>query len=118
MLDDPLLDLARESLRNYNGSNIFFTLDYFDASINRIAAWTIGSRCWQKALLIAMLEPKGLDEAEYAGDFTARMASREAFKSLPWGAVWAQFCEQNNIPQDKDVLAPIRKYEKEVLLAR
>ena len=118
LLDDPLLDLARESLRNYNGSNIFFTLDYFDASINRIAAWTIGSRCWQKALLIAMLEPKGLDEAEYAGDFTARMASREAFKSLPWGAVWAQFCEQNNIPQDKDVLAPIRKYEKEVLLAR
>ena len=118
LLDDPLLDLARESLRNYNGSNIFFTLDYFDASINRIAAWTIGSRCWQKAMLIAMLEPKGLDEAEYKGDFTARMASREAFKSLPWGVVWAQFCEQNNIPQDKDLLTPIRKYEKDVLLAR
>ncbi len=118
LLDDPLLDLARESLRNYNGSNIFFTLDYFDASINRIAAWTIGTRCWQKALLIAMLEPKGLDEDEYKGDFTARMARREAIKVLPWGAVWAQFCEQNNIPQDKDVLAPIRKYEKDVLLAR
>ena len=46
------------------------------------------------------------------------MAGREAIKTLPWGAVWAQFCEQNNIPQDKDVMAPIRKYEKDVLLAR
>ena len=118
LLDDPLLDLARESVRNYNGSNIFFTLDYFDASINRLAAWVIGARCWQKALLIAMLEPEGLNEEEYKGDFTARMACREAIKTLPWGAVWAQFCEQNNIPQDKDVMAPIRKYEKNVLLAR
>ncbi len=118
LLDDPLLDLARESVRNYNGSNIFFTLDYFDASINRLAAWVIGARCWQKALLIALLEPAGLNEEEYKGDFTARMAGREAIKTLPWGAVWAQFCEQNNIPQDKDVMAPIRKYEKDVLLAR
>ena len=118
ILDDPLLDLARESLRNYNGSNIFFTLDYFDASINRLVAWVVGSRCWQKALLIAMLEPEGICEDETKGDFTARMANREALKTLPWGAVWAQFCERCGIPQDEDVLAPIRKYEKDVLLAR
>ncbi|MBR4518687.1 MAG: L-rhamnose isomerase, partial [Victivallales bacterium] len=118
LLDDNLLDLARESVRNYNGRNIQFTLDYFDASINRIAAWVIGARAWQKALLVALLEPKGLDQDETKGDFTARMARREAFKTLPWGIVWAYYCEQNNLPPDDAVLAPIRQYECDTLLAR
>jgi L-rhamnose isomerase len=118
LLDDNLLDLARESVRNYNGRNIFFTLDYFDASINRIAAWVVGARAWQKALLIALLEPQGLAQDETKGDFTARMARREAFKALPWGAVWAQYCAQNNLPQDNEVMDPIRQYEKDVLLQR
>ena len=118
LLDDNLRDLAREAIHNYNGKNIFFTLDYFDASINRIAAWVVGARAWQKALLIALLEPQGLAQDETQGDFTARMAHREAFKTLLWGVVWAQYCAQNNLPQDSEVLAPIRKYEQEVLLAR
>ena len=118
LLDDNLLDLARESVRNDNGHNLYYTLDYFDASINRIAAWVIGARCWQKALLIALLEPKGICDEETKGDFTARMAGREALKTLPWGAVWSYFCASRNLPQDEEVLAPIRQYEKDVLLAR
>ena len=119
ILDDNLLDLARESVANDNGSNLFFTLDYFDASINRIAAWVIGARNWQKALLIALLEPsKAICKAEYAGDFTARMAGKEAIKTLPWGIIWNRYCEINDMPLDADILAPIREYEKRVLLAR
>ncbi|MBO4618838.1 MAG: L-rhamnose isomerase, partial [Victivallales bacterium] len=90
----------------------------FDASINRIAAWVVGARAWQKALLIALLEPQGLAQDETQGDFTARMARREAFKTLPWGAVWAQYLAQNNLPQDAEALATIRQYEQDVLLAR
>ena len=119
LLDDPLLDLGREAVRNDNGRNLFYTLDYFDASINRLAAWVVGARNWQKALLIAMLEPSApACQYEYAGDFTARMAYREAIKSLPWGAVWNYYCESRGVPADADVLAPIRAYEKEVLLKR
>lgn len=119
ILDDNLLDLARESVANDNGSNLFFTLDYFDASINRIAAWVIGARNWQKALLIALLEPsKAICKAEYAGDFTARMAGKEAIKTLPWGIIWNRYCEINDMPLDADILVPIREYEKRVLLAR
>ncbi len=119
LLDDPLLDLGREAVRNDNGHNLFYTLDYFDASINRLAAWVIGARNWQKALLVAMLEPSvPACQYEYAGDFTARMAYREAIKSLPWGAVWNYYCESRGVPADADVLAPIRAYEKEVLVKR
>ncbi|MBP5641407.1 MAG: L-rhamnose isomerase [Victivallales bacterium] len=119
VLDDALLDLARESVRNDNGSNLYFTLDYFDASINRIAAWVIGARNWQKALLIAMLQPTDKAcAAEDAGDFTTRMAVLERNKTLPWNAVWNYYCETRNIPQDGDVMTPIRTYEKDVLLKR
>lgn len=119
LLDDALMDLARESVRNDNGSNLYFTLDYFDASINRIAAWVAGARNWQKALLIAMLEPSaGICQSEYAGDFTARLTGREALKSLPWGAIWNYYCISRNMPLDDEVLAIIRNYEKEVLSAR
>jgi len=119
LLDDPLLDLGREVVRNSNGKNIFVTLDYFDASINRIAAWVIGARNWQKALLIGMLEPSSaIAAAENAGDFTARMAGREALRSLPWGAVWEYYCASRNVPSDAQVLEPIRAYEKTVLAKR
>ena len=119
ILNDDLLDLARESIANDNGKNLFFTLDYFDASINRIAAWVIGARNWQKALLIALLEPGDpIRRAEYAGDFTARMAGKEAIKTLPWGIIWDHYCEMHGMPSDAEVLAPIREYEKRVLSAR
>jgi len=119
ILNDDLLDLGREVIANDNDRNLFFTLDFFDASINRIAAWVIGARNWQKALLIALLEPgDAIRRAEYAGDFTARMAGKEAIKSLPWGIVWDRYCAMHDMPSDAEVLSPIRDYEKRVLSAR
>ena len=119
VLDDNLLDLGREAVRNWNGSNIFFTLDYFDASINRIAAWVVGARNWQKALLIGLLAPsKEICESEERGDFTARLAGQEAAKTLPWGAVWNYYCLSRNILADCEIMTDIRKYEKQVLAAR
>lgn len=119
VLDDAVKDLAREVVRNTNGRNLYFTLDYFDASINRIAAWVIGARNFQKALLIAMLTPdQAVCADEKAGDFTARLAGQEALKNLPWAAVWDHYCASRNIPTDDNILAPIRAYEKEVLFKR
>lgn len=119
VLDDQLKDLARETVLNDNGSNLYVTLDYFDASINRIAAWVVGSRNWQKAMLIALLEPtQNLQQPEYNGDFTARLALQEATKTLPWNAVWNYYCESRNVPLDCQVLEPIRNYENTVLAQR
>ncbi|NMA46164.1 MAG: L-rhamnose isomerase, partial [Lentisphaerae bacterium] len=119
LLDDALLDLARESVRNDNGHNLYFTLDFFDASINRIAAWVVGARNWQKALLIALLEPAAdLAKAEAAGDFTSCLVGLEAQRSLPWGAVWNYYCASRGVPSDEAVLEPIRHYERDVLSRR
>ena len=119
LLDDNLLDLARESYLNDNGHNIYYTLDYFDASINRMAAWVIGARNWMKATLIAMLEPDcGATEDERKGDFTSRMAKREAAKCLPWAAVWNHYCATRGVALDDAVMAPLRAYEQAVLLKR
>ncbi len=86
-------------------------LDYFDASINRVAAWVIGIRATQKALLLALLEPsKHLREAEANGNFTARLALLEEAKSLPWGAVWDEFCARNNVPAGAQWLAEVEAY--------
>lgn len=119
LLDDALLDLAREAVRNASGQNLFFTLDYFDASINRIAAWVVGARNWQKALLIALLEPdKAACNAEKAGDFTSRLVGMEAQRNLPWGAIWNYYCASHDLLLDEQILDPIRQYEKSVLNGR
>jgi L-rhamnose isomerase len=94
---------------------VHLALDYFDASINRVAAWVIGARSTQKALLAALLEPrKMLLEAEESGDYTGRLALLEEAKSLPVGAVWNKFCEEQNVPSDREWMNEIRKYEKVV----
>ena len=93
-------------------------LDYFDASINRIAAWVIGARDFQKALLIALLEPQCAKKLEAAGDFTGRLAAQESAKSLPWGAVWDYFCSVNNLSGGTEFMQEIRDYEKRVLVNR
>lgn len=119
VLDDAVKDIAREIVRNSDGKNIFVTLDYFDASINRIAAWVIGARNFQKAMLIGMLTPADkADQQEKAGDFTSRIAEMEALKTLPWGAVWNYYCTSRNMPTDDKLLDPIRTYEKDVLAKR
>jgi L-rhamnose isomerase len=89
-------------------------LDYFDASINRIAAWTIGTRNMLKALLLALLEPPGIGAAEQAGDTTTRLALQEEAKGLPFGAVWDYHCEVEGVPVGESWLADIRRYEDQV----
>jgi L-rhamnose isomerase len=94
-------------------------LDFFDASINRAAAWVIGTRCMIKALLIAMLEPaKKLREMEAAGDFTGRLALLEEMKTMPAGAVWDQYCVRQAVPVGAQWLEEVRGYEREVLARR
>lgn len=94
-------------------------LDFFDASINRIGAWAIGTRAAQKCLLLALLEPRQkLREAELAGDYTTRLAWMETNKSLPWMIVWEEFCQRNDVPGELSLLGEIKSYEKEVLSGR
>src|SRR6185436_13580464 len=94
-LTDDLLGIARESVANGHIGRVHIGLDYFDASINRIAAWVIGTRNMLRALLIALLEPPGIRAAELAGDNTTRLAMQEEARSLPFGAVWDFYCERS-----------------------
>ncbi|HVU32570.1 MAG TPA: L-rhamnose isomerase [Opitutaceae bacterium] len=119
ILDDHLRGIMEELVRGDYLGRTHIGLDYFDASINRIAAWTIGTRNAIKALLIAMLEPAAkLRELENAGDFTGRLATLEELKSLPFGAVWDEYCRRNNAPVGVAWLNEIRAYEKSVLSKR
>ncbi len=117
-LDDALLSIAAELVRNRLLARTHIGLDFFDASINRIAAWAIGTRNTLKALLIALLEPSSLAAAEKQGDLTARLALLEESKCLPWGAVWDAYCERQGVPSGSAWLEKVRAYEKSVLSQR
>lgn len=117
-LDDALQSIAAELVRNKLLSRTHIGLDFFDASINRIAAWTIGTRNTLKALMMALLEPAALRESEKSGDLTARLALMEESKSLPWGAVWDAYCESQNVPVGSAWLAEVKSYESNVLSKR
>ena len=119
ILDDELRAIAQEILRNHFEGRVHIGLDYFDASINRIAAWAIGSRNMQKALLLAALEPtEKLRECEHSFDYTTRLAVLEEMKTMPFGAVWAEYCERCGVPAGMEWLDDVRKYEKDVLSMR
>ena len=119
LLNDELLSIAREAAVYGFIDKIFFCLDYFDASINRVAAMVTGARNMQKALLIALLEPTALlKQEEDAWDFSARMARQEEIKTLPWSSVWRYYCESENIPDDYAFMQEIKAYEKSVLINR
>ena len=119
IMDDELQDIAKELVRNDLMERTNIGLDFFDATINRIAAWVIGTRNTQKALLKAMLEPtKELQEMELNFDFTSRLAITEELKDFPYADVWNYFCEQNNVPVGLDWLTEVQAYEKEVLANR
>ena len=119
ILDDELKNIAAELVRNNFVGRTHIGLDFFDASINRIAAWVIGMRNMQKALLLAMLEPTAqLASYERDFDFTSRLAILEELKTLPSGAVWDYFCESNDVPVGDAWLTEVRKYEQEVLFKR
>jgi L-rhamnose isomerase len=115
---DELQAIAREIVANDYAERVRIGLDYFDASINRIAAWVIGTRNAQRALLLALLEPPGIVAAERADDKTARLALQEEAKALPFGAVWDEFCARNNAPLGNEWLAEVRRYEEKVLSRR
>ena len=119
VLNDELRAIAAELVRGKCFDRVRIGLDFFDASINRVAAWVIGVRATQQALLQALLEPIGLlKQAENAGDFTARLALLEQTKQLPWTAVWVEFCARANVHAGWDWLGELRVYEREVQLAR
>ena len=120
LLDDELRAIAREVVQSGKlRDRIHIGLDYFDASINRVAAWVIGMRNMVKALLIAFLEPSGaLQKAENGKDFSQRLALFEELKSLPWGAVWDYYCEQKGVPVGRSWFDEVRRYEAQVLSRR
>jgi len=119
ILDDELSAIAREIVRSGSLDKIHIGLDFFDASINRIAAWVIGMRNMLKALLIALLEPtEMLKKLELQADHTSRLATLEELKTLPWTAVWDYYCAKNNVPTGLDWLNEVKKYEKDVLSKR
>ena len=119
IMDDELQDIAKELVRNDLLDKAVIGLDFFDATINRIAAWVIGTRNTQKALLKALLEPtKDLKDMENAFDFTSRLAYTEELKDFPYADVWNYFCLQNDVPVGLDWLTDVRQYEEEVLSKR
>ncbi|WP_366516029.1 L-rhamnose isomerase [uncultured Actinobacillus sp.] len=119
LLDDETQAIANEIIRNQLFDRVHIGLDFFDASINRIAAWVIGTRNMQKALLKALLEPTTeLRNLENSRDFSARLALLEEQKSLPWQAVWDMYCERHNVPVGRRWLDEVRAYEKAVLSQR
>jgi L-rhamnose isomerase len=117
--NDDLLSITREIIANRLQKRVRLGLDYFDASINRVAAWVIGARSLLRCLLIALLEPtKALREAENAGDYTSRLALQEELKAMPFGAVWDHYCEQQGVPPGLAWIGDIRHYETSVLAHR
>jgi L-rhamnose isomerase len=116
-LTDELQAIAQELVRGDYLSRVHIGLDYFDASINRVAAWVIGTRCMLKALLLALLEPiQKQRELETTGDLTARLAWLEEIKTLPAGAVWDFCCLQQNVPVGTGWLDHVRAHERVVAL--
>jgi L-rhamnose isomerase len=119
VLNDDLHAIAQEIVRGGFVDRVHIGLDYFDASINRVAAWTIGARNMLKALLAALLEPAhALRELELSGDYTGRLALMEELKCMPLGAVWDYYCITRDTPPGALWLDKVRAYEKDVLVKR
>ncbi|WP_125713056.1 L-rhamnose isomerase [Companilactobacillus kedongensis] len=119
IFDEALVRIARSLVRDNELSKTNIGLDFFDATINRVAAWVIGARATQKALLQGMLEPiEQLKKAELNYDFTTRLVETEELKSYPFGAVWDEFCLRNDVPVGNDWLDSIHQYEKDVQFKR
>ncbi len=119
IMNDDTLDLMKEIVRCDALDRVHIGLDYFDASINRIGAYVVGTRATQKCLMQALLEPLAkLREYEAAGKGFERLALLEESKSLPWNAVWDMFCMQSGVPVGEEFIAEIQQYEKEVTSKR
>ena len=114
-LTDDIQAIAREVVANGLVGRVHFGLDYFDASINRVAAWVIGTRNLLRALLLALLEAPAIKAAERAGNATGRLVLQEEARSLPFGAVWDYYCQSREVPVGDAWLAELAAYEKSVL---
>ncbi len=119
LLDDETKEMAKEIVRNNALDRIYMALDYFDASINRVSAWVVGIRSWQKALLMAMCTPNEmLKELQDEANFTKLMVMQEEMKTLPFGDIWAKYCEECGVAADTAWFDDIMQYEKDVLSKR
>ncbi len=119
LFDDETREIAKEIVRNDALDRVYMALDYFDASINRISAWAVGLRSWQKALLYAMLSPNAeLKALQDENKLTELMMLQEEVKTLPFGDVWAEYCDRCGVAGDKSWFEEIKKYEAEVLSKR
>lgn len=119
LFDDETKEMATEIVRNNALNRVYMALDYFDASINRIGAWAVGFRSWQKALLNAMLMPhEKLMQLQNEGRFSELMAYKETLKLYPIGAVWEEYCKESNVKGETEWFGDVLKYEKEVLSKR
>lgn len=119
ILSDDLRAIAEEIVRGGFLGRVHIGLDFFDASINRVAAWVIGTRSMIKALMIALLEPTdALREFENSGDNTSRLAMMEELKSLPWGSIWDYYCQRQDTPVGEGWLNEVKQYEQGVLAGR
>ena len=119
IFDDELKEIAKEIIRCNALDRVLIGLDYFDASINRVAAWVVGMRNMQKALLYALLTPHAaLKKLQDSGDYTSLLAMQEELKTYPFADVWDHFCEMNNVPVRQNWLSDIRRYETDVLSKR
>lgn len=119
LFDDETREIAKEIVRNDALDRVFLALDFFDASINRISAWTVGMRNMQKALLYALLSPnKQMKEMQDQNRFTELMMLQEEVKTYPFGAVWDYFCESQGVPVRETWFEEVKKYEEEVLSLR
>ena len=118
-LDDETREIAKEIVASGRMNDVAVALDFFDASINRVAAWVVGMRNMQRAMLSALLTPHAdWKKLQDAGDFTSMLALSEEFKSMPECVVWEEFCNRCGVPCDEQWLAEVKKYEAEVLLKR
>ena len=119
LFDDETKEIAKEIVRNDALDRVFIGTDYFDASINRISAWTVGLRNMRKALLYALLTPNSyLAELQEEGRLTEVMMLQEELKIYPFGAVWDYFCEKENVPVRESWYDEVKRYEDEVLSKR
>lgn len=119
ILNDDLLAVAQEVKRCNAFDRVFYALDFFDGSINRITAWVTGTRAALKSMLIALLEPTAaIDAAENSGNYGNRLALLEEFKTLPFGAVWDKFCDEMRVPVGAAWLDDVKEYEERVLAKR
>ena len=119
LLDDETREIAKEIVRCNALERVYIALDYFDASINRVSAWAVGMRSFQKALMMALCTPnERLKKLQDESRFTELMVMQEAVKMLPFGDVWNYYCEQCGVAGDFDLFGEVQKYEKEVLRKR